>query len=89
MHVVYVCVEMLGTPAVARVLHAESFRDQYSGIDIDEAHTVHESFSWRSEYSMIASFAKICGFKYPLIPLSATLIERLSRYAQVYKSNIV
>ncbi|KAF8989647.1 hypothetical protein BDQ17DRAFT_1393269 [Cyathus striatus] len=40
MHVVYACPEMLETPAVAQVLHSNSFQDQLSGVYIDEAHFI-------------------------------------------------
>jgi len=45
-HVLYTCVEMLEMPAVAQVIHSESFQAQLSGVYIDEAHVPHESHSW-------------------------------------------
>lgn len=73
MQVVYMCPEMLETPAVAQVLHSESFRAQLSGIYIDEAHTIHESVSWRPAYTHLHMLRRIIGNHIPLILLSATL----------------
>ncbi|KAF8178738.1 P-loop containing nucleoside triphosphate hydrolase protein [Pholiota molesta] len=63
---------MLETPSVARVLHSESFRAQLSAVYIDEAHTVHESVSWRPGYSRLHLLRKLLGVDIPLVPLSAT-----------------
>ena len=81
-HVVYSCVEMLETPAVARVLHSESFREQLSAVYLDEAHTLHESTSWRPGYTRLHLLRKILGSDIPFVPLSATLPE-------LYRKSIV
>ncbi|KAF8998375.1 P-loop containing nucleoside triphosphate hydrolase protein [Cyathus striatus] len=73
MHVIYTCPEMLETPAVAQVLHCQSFQDQLSGIYIDEAHCVHESLSWRPPYTCLHLLRQVIGSAVPLITLSATL----------------
>ncbi|KAF5318228.1 hypothetical protein D9611_014742 [Ephemerocybe angulata] len=45
--IVYICAEMLESPTMAPVLHSDSFKAQLSAIYIDEAHTAHESSTWR------------------------------------------
>ncbi|KAF8986527.1 P-loop containing nucleoside triphosphate hydrolase protein [Cyathus striatus] len=64
---------MLETPAVAQVLHCQSFQDQLSGIYIDEAHCVHESLSWQPPYTCLHLLRQVIGSAVPLITLSATL----------------
>ena len=73
MQVVYTCVETLETPAIARVLASDSFQAQLSGIYIDEAHSIHESISWRPGYSRIHLLRRLIGMDSPLVGLSATL----------------
>jgi superfamily II DNA helicase RecQ len=67
---------MLETPAFAKVLRAESFRAQLSGVYIDEAHSLAESLSWRLSYSRLHLLRAAIGTAIPLICLSATLPER-------------
>jgi superfamily II DNA helicase RecQ len=76
MQVVYACVEMLKTPAVACILHSESFQNQLSAVYIDKAHTVHESHGWRPGYTHIHLVRKIIGPDTPLVCISATQPER-------------
>ena len=73
MHVVYLCVETLETPAIAQVLYSDSFRAQLSGTYIDEAHSLHESLSWRPGYSRIYVLRRVIGMDAPLVAISATL----------------
>ncbi|KAF6743279.1 ATP-dependent DNA helicase [Ephemerocybe angulata] len=76
MHVVYVCPEMLETPAVARILHSASFQAQLSAVYIDEAHVVHESVSWRPSYGRLYLLRQVLGTRIPLVIMSATLPPR-------------
>ncbi|KAG2154408.1 uncharacterized protein EDB93DRAFT_1067748, partial [Suillus bovinus] len=41
--VVFACVEMMESPMMAKILHADSFKAVLSAIYIDESHLVHES----------------------------------------------
>ncbi|KIM82722.1 hypothetical protein PILCRDRAFT_7633 [Piloderma croceum F 1598] len=49
--IIYICVEMLEGSSFAEVLHSETFQRLLLAIFIDEAHTVHESASWRPAYT--------------------------------------
>ncbi|KAJ2924674.1 hypothetical protein H1R20_g12438, partial [Candolleomyces eurysporus] len=51
MQIVYICPEMLESPAIACILHSLPFKSQLSGIFLDESHTVQESKTWRPAYS--------------------------------------
>lgn len=84
MHVVYTCVEMLETPAVAQVLYSESFQAQLSGIYIDEAHVIHESHSWRPAYTRLHLLRHILGLDIPLVGMSATCPTRYRRSLEIY-----
>ncbi|KAF5313744.1 hypothetical protein D9619_013674 [Psilocybe cf. subviscida] len=84
MHVIYTCVEMLETPAAARVIYSESFRAQLSGVYIDEAHVVHETHSWRPGYARLHLLRKILGTEIPLVAISATCPERYRRSVEVH-----
>ncbi|KAF9536389.1 P-loop containing nucleoside triphosphate hydrolase protein [Agrocybe pediades] len=84
MQVIYTCVEMLETPAFARVLYSESFQAQLSGIFIDEAHVVHESHTWRPAYTRLGQVRKIIGTGVPLICLSATFPKRYRDSLETY-----
>ncbi|KAG2132720.1 uncharacterized protein EDB93DRAFT_1041624, partial [Suillus bovinus] len=41
--IVFTCVEMMESPMMAKILHADSFKAVLSAIYIDESHLVHES----------------------------------------------
>lgn len=84
MQVVYTCPEMLQTPSVARVLHSDSFRAQLSGIYLDEAHTLHESTSWRPSYTNIHLLRRTLGPDTPFIALSATLPSSYRKSLEIY-----
>ncbi|KAG2740621.1 hypothetical protein P692DRAFT_20851337 [Suillus brevipes Sb2] len=71
--VVFACVEMMESPAMAKSLHAESFKAVLSTIYIDESHLVHESVSWRPAYSRLHLLRKLIGDHIPIIAISATL----------------
>ncbi|KAF4612582.1 hypothetical protein D9613_012725 [Agrocybe pediades] len=84
MQIIYVCVEMLETPAFARVLYSESFQAQLSGIYIDEAHVVHESYTWRPAYTRLGHVRRIIGTSVPIICLSATFPKRYRDSLEAY-----
>lgn len=64
---------MLETPAVAQIIHSKSFQAQLSGIYLDEAHTLHESHTWRPAYGRLHLLRTIIGTEAPLVAISATL----------------
>ncbi|KAG1733358.1 uncharacterized protein EDB91DRAFT_1251357 [Suillus paluster] len=71
--VVFTCVEMMESPMMAKILHADSFKAVLSAIYIDESHLVHESVSWRPAYSCLHLLRKLIGDHIPIIAISATL----------------
>lgn len=75
---------MLETPAVAQVLHSESFQAQLSGVYIDEAHTLHESHSWHPSYACLYLLRTIIGTDSPMVCISATLPKRYCNSLQVF-----
>ncbi|RXW13550.1 hypothetical protein EST38_g12305 [Candolleomyces aberdarensis] len=74
MQIVYICPEMLESPAIARVLHSLPFKSQLSGIFLDEAHTVQESKTWHLAYSNLHLLRRVCGLEdVPMVVLSTAL----------------
>lgn len=71
--VVFVCLEMLESPAFSVVLHAEGFKACLNAIYVDEAHLVHETWHWRTPYSRLYELRNVVGRSVPLVAISATL----------------
>ncbi|KAJ7626742.1 P-loop containing nucleoside triphosphate hydrolase protein [Mycena rosella] len=72
MLVIYVCPEMLESPSFASLLHSKSWSGRLSAIYIDEAHLIHQSYTWRPSYSRLYQLRNIVGHNVPLVCLSAT-----------------
>ncbi|EAU91695.2 ATP-dependent DNA helicase [Coprinopsis cinerea okayama7 len=82
--IIYICPEMLETPKLAQLLSSEQFRAQLSGIYIDEAHTIHESVSWRPANANLHMLRRVIGLDVPLIVISATLPSKYRKSLEVY-----
>ncbi|RXW12445.1 hypothetical protein EST38_g13408 [Candolleomyces aberdarensis] len=72
--IVYLCPEMLESPSMAQVLHSLAVQHRLLAIYLDEAHTAHESKTWRPAYTQLHLLRRVCNLSsVPLVAVSATL----------------